>query len=85
MVNIGTIDKSNFNLTPQNSSFTGGTIADISEVVQNENSFTTSYTITIKELRSFPGFESISNEEANIIIRTLNQLSELTFDIINYG
>ena len=76
--------KSDYNPTPQNSSCTGGTITDISITTDVDNSNKSSYTLTIKELRSFPGFETVTSTEADKIINTLYQLSQLTYHVLNH-
>ncbi len=72
-----------FKPTLSNTSCTGGTISDIFVPATDENSEVTAYLLTIKELRSFNGFKDVSQEEADRIIRSLYQLSVLTYQVLN--
>jgi hypothetical protein len=75
-----------FDYTPQSTSCTGGTITAIHIPAAVDNSESTTYILTIKELRSCSGFEDISNEQAEVIIQALSQLSALCYQaIINDG
>jgi len=51
------------------------------------NSFTEnkSNVLTIKELKSFPGFENIEDKEAEEIIQSLYKLSILKDEVLNRG
>lgn len=71
-----------YKLTPQNTSCTGGTITDIYVPLDEDNSQSPSYTLTLKELRSCDGFEEVDQEEADIIIKTLYQLSSICYNTI---
>jgi len=72
-----------FNPTVENTSCTGGTITDIYVPIVEEESTSTSYVITLKELRSYDGFENVSREQADEIINTLYQLSAICYRSIN--
>lgn len=77
-------DGSCFHPTPQNTSCTGGTVSDISYVSPDDNSENIKYILTYKELRSFPGLETISRDEAENVIKSLYQLSMITYQVFNH-
>jgi len=64
-----------FFLSPQNTSCTGGTVTNMDES-------STSYILTVKELRSCNGFDHITQEKAETIIQGLAQLSALCYRAI---
>jgi hypothetical protein len=68
-----------FHPTPQNTSCTGGTVSDIS--TSDESSENVKFILTYKELRSFPGLETISKDEAENVIKSLYQLSMITYQV----
>lgn len=68
-----------FTPTVENSSCTGGTVTEIYVPNAEEESTSTSYIITLRELRSCDGFENVSNEQADEIIGTLYQLSTICY------
>jgi hypothetical protein len=70
-----------FYQTPQNTSCTGGTVCDISISSPDDNSEKVNYLLTYKELRSFPGFETVSQNEAENTIKSLYQLSMITYQV----
>lgn len=74
-------ENSYFHPTPQNTSCTGGTVYDISLTSSDDNSENMKYILTYKELRSFPGLDSISNDEAENVIKSLYQLSMITYQV----
>jgi len=78
-------DSSFFNPNPLNTSCTGGTISDLSLTSPNENSENVSYILTYKELRSFPGLETVSQDEAENIIKSLYQLSMISYQVLING
>jgi hypothetical protein len=41
-----------------------------------------SHMLTIEELKSFPGFENIDDKEAEKIIKSLYELSLLSYDVL---
>jgi hypothetical protein len=65
--------------TVQNISCTGGTVTNISLPAADENDRSSSYTLTIRELRSCSGFENITQEQAEEVIQSLSQLSGLCY------
>jgi hypothetical protein len=71
-----------FNPTIENTSCTGGTIADIYIPDGEEEYQDSSYIITFKELRSCNGFENVSRVEAEVIIQSLYQLSNICYQSI---
>ena len=71
-----------FNITPQSTSCTGGTITDIYIPAAEDNPESTTFILTLKELRSCNGFEDISVEHGEVIIQSLNQLSALCYQAI---
>lgn len=72
-----------FHPTPLNTSCTGGTVSDISISTSDDNLENVGYILTYKELRSFPGFENVSNIEAENIIKSLYQLSMITYQVFH--
>ena len=74
-------DNSYFHQTPQNTSCTGGTVCDISISSPDDNSENVKYKLTYKKLRSFPGLETISEDEAENVIKSLHQLSMMTYQV----
>jgi len=72
-----------FNPNIENTSCTGGTITDIYVPAAEEGSTSNSYVITLKELKTCDGFESVSKEQADEIINTLYQLSTICYRSIN--
>jgi hypothetical protein len=73
-----------FQPTPQNTSCTGGTVCDISISSPDDNSENVKYKLTYKKLRSFPGLETISKDEAENVIKSLHQLSMITYQVLNH-
>lgn len=71
-----------FELTPENTSCTGGTIVDISVPAADEYDQSVKYVLTLKELRSCRGFENISQDQAEEIIQALTQLSALCYQAV---
>lgn len=71
-----------FNPTCQNTSCTGGTVTDIFVSTVDEESNTSSYGITVKELMSYDGFENVTKMEAYSIIQSLHQLSAITYQAL---
>jgi hypothetical protein len=71
-----------FNPTIENTSCTGGTITDIYVPDAEEEYQDSSYIITFKELRSCNGFENVSRVEAEVIIQSLYQLSNICYQSI---
>lgn len=71
-----------FDFIPQSTSCTGGTITDICFPAAEENSESTTYILTLKELRSCSCFEDISDEQAEIIIQALSQFSAICYQAI---
>jgi hypothetical protein len=82
--NIVDSEVNNFDYTPSplNTSCSGGTITDISFSAAEENELTTTYVLTINELRSCSGFEDITMEHAEVIIQKLSQLSDICYHIL---
>jgi hypothetical protein len=74
-------ENSYFHPTPKNTSCTGGTVCDISLTSSDDTSEKGSYILTYKELRSFPGLETISKDEAENVIKSLYQLSMISYQI----
>ena len=70
-----------FHPTPQNTSCTGGTVSDISISSSDESSENVKFKLTYKELRSFPGLETICKDEAENVIKSLYQLSMITYQV----
>lgn len=68
--------------TVQNTSCTGGTVTEVSIPSTDGNDGSVAYILTIKELRTFNGFESINNEQAKEVIQALSQLSALCYNAI---
>lgn len=68
-----------FTPTIENSTCTGGTITDVYIPELDESSQSTSYVITLKELRSCDGFDNVSKEQGEEIINTLYQLSAICY------
>jgi hypothetical protein len=71
------------NPTIKNTSCTGGTITEFYVPATEEGSLSSSYVITLKELRSCDGFENVSEDQAGEIIDTLYQLSAICYRSIN--
>jgi hypothetical protein len=71
--------KTHVDFAPKSTSCTGGTITEIYCRSADDDSKSTTYTLTLKELRSCVGFEDISPEQAEVIIQALNQLSALCY------
>ena len=65
--------------TSENTSCTGGTITEIDVPTQEEDTQSTSYVITLKELRSFDGFDDVTEKQADEIINTIYQLSTICY------
>lgn len=78
-------DSSFFNPNQLNTSCTGGTVSDISCDSPDDNSGNINYLITYKELISFPGLEKVSQDEAENIIKSLYQLSMITYQVFING
>jgi hypothetical protein len=76
-------ESSYFHQTPQNTSCTGGTVCDLSISSPDYNSENFKYSLTYQELRSCPGLETISEDEAENVIKSLYQLSMITYQIFN--
>lgn len=70
-----------FHPTPQNTSCTGGTVNDISITSPEDSSENVKFILTYKELRSFPGLETISKDEAENAIKSLYQLSMISYQV----
>lgn len=68
-----------FTPTIDNTTCTGGTITDICIPEVYEDSQSTSYILTLKELRSCNDFKNVSMEHAEEIISTLYQLSAICY------
>jgi hypothetical protein len=79
--NIGS-NGSFFSPSPLNTSCTGGTVSDISISTPDDNSENVRFILTYKELRSFPGLGTVSQDEAENIIRSMYQLSMLTYQVL---
>ena len=76
-------EHSSFQPTPQNTSCTGGTVTEIYLTHSDDKPGNVNYILTYKELRSYPGLETISNDEAECVIKSLYQLSIITYQIFN--
>ena len=68
--------------TPENTSCTGGTVTDISIPVADEYDQSVKYVLTLKELRTCRGFETITQEQAEEVIQALTQLSALCYQAV---
>ena len=55
---------------------------DKSNISFDFNSEKNSNTLTLEELKSFPGFENVDDEEGHKIIKALLQLSLISYDLI---
>jgi hypothetical protein len=75
-------NSSYFNSSPLNTSCTGGTVSDISITTPDDNSENVKFILTYKELRSFPGFETVSQVEAENIVRSMYQLGMITYQVL---
>jgi hypothetical protein len=71
-----------FDFTPQSTSCTGGTISGIYIPAAGDNSESTTFILTIRELKTCNGFEDISDEQAEIIIQALSQFSALCYQVL---
>jgi hypothetical protein len=74
-------NSSSFLSTPQNTSCTGGTVSYISITSSDDSSDNVKFILTYNELRSFPGLETISKDEAENVIKSLYQLSMITYQV----
>lgn len=68
--------------TLQSTSCSGGTITHIYTPSPDDNDGIIAYTLTLHELRSCRGFESITKEQAEAIIQALSQFSALCYQAI---
>jgi hypothetical protein len=82
--NVAKSEISDFSPNQLNTSCTGGTVSDITVVVPEDSSGNFSYILSLKELNSFPGFETVAGEEAQTIIDSMVKLSTLAYKI-NYN
>ena len=71
-----------FNFAVENTSCSGGTLTNICSLAAEVDSKSTTYILTLKELKSCSGFEDISPEQAEAIIQALSQLSALCYQAI---
>lgn len=71
-----------FYMSPQNTSCTGGTISNIYFTAPGEHDDSASYILTVDEIRSCCGFDNITQEQAEIVIQELVQLSALCYRAI---
>lgn len=67
------------NFAAENTSCSGGTINNICCSPAEADSKTTTYILTLKELKSCRGFDNITQKQAEEIIQALSQLSALCY------
>jgi len=69
----------NFYPSIENTTSTGGTVSDIYITEEEAGLESSSYVITLKELKACDGFGNVSQEQGEEIINTLYQLSTICY------